>query len=330
MKKILLLLIPFIMVMAACASPTAEEQNNEEKLTVYSTVYPLQYFTERIGGELVDVKTIYPPGADEHTFEPSQKEMIAIADADLFIYLGLGLEGFVDNAKNTLKNENVTMIPAGENIHLEEAKTEDEHEGHSHEEHGEEEHDHDHAHGEDGHEHHHHGDVDPHVWIDPLYSKELAESIKNALIDKMPEEEKTLNANYEKLAAELDELNNEFTKVTNEAKNKKFIVSHAAFGYWEERYGLEQISISGLSTSSEPSQKELQKIIDDAKEHNLDYIFFEQNVSSKLTEIIQTEIGAEPLTIHNLSVLTQEDIDNEENYFTLMNKNIENLNKALN
>ncbi|NRG45409.1 zinc ABC transporter substrate-binding protein [Bacillus sp. CRN 9] len=330
MKKILLLLIPSIMVMAACASPTAEEQNNEEKLTVYSTVYPLQYFTERIGGELVDVKTIYPPGADEHTFEPSQKEMIAIADADLFIYLGLGLEGFVDNAKNTLKNENVTMIPAGENIHLEEAKTEDEHEGHSHEEHGEEEHDHDHAHGEDGHEHHHHGDVDPHVWIDPLYSKELAESIKNALIDKMPEEEKTLNANYEKLAAELDELNNEFTQVTNEAKNKKFIVSHAAFGYWEERYGLEQISISGLSTSSEPSQKELQKIIDDAKEHNLDYIFFEQNVSSKLTEIIQTEIGAEPLTIHNLSVLTQEDIDNEENYFTLMNKNIKNLNKALN
>ena len=47
-------------------------------LSVYTTVYPLQYFTERIGGEHVDVQSIYPPGADEHSFDPTQKDMIAL------------------------------------------------------------------------------------------------------------------------------------------------------------------------------------------------------------------------------------------------------------
>ncbi|MDQ0272280.1 metal ABC transporter solute-binding protein, Zn/Mn family [Cytobacillus purgationiresistens] len=325
MKKLSLLLIPFVLLLAACSSPTAEEQKTEGKLTLYTTVYPLQYFAERIGGELVETKTIYPPGADEHTYEPSQKDMIEIADADLFIYLGLGLEGFVDKAKGTLKNEKVTMIPAGENIHLNEEAHND-HDNHD-EAHEEEDEHHGHEHGDDG---HNHGDVDPHVWVDPLYAKELATSIKNSLIEAMPEEEAVFTANFDKLAAELEQLDKEFAATVNQADDKKFIVSHAAFGYWENRYDLEQISISGLNTSSEPSQKELQTIINDAKEYNLNYIFFEQNVSSKLTEIIQKEIGAEPLSIHNLAVLTEHDLKNGETYFTLMEKNIKNLDKALN
>ena len=85
-------------------------------LSVYTTVYPLQYFAERIGGEHVNVKSIYPPGADEHTFDPTQKDMIALADSDLFFYVGLGLEGFVENAEKTLKNEHVKMVATAEAI----------------------------------------------------------------------------------------------------------------------------------------------------------------------------------------------------------------------
>src|SRR5699024_164255 len=102
---------------------------------------------------------------------------------------------------------------------------------------------------------------------------------------------------------------------------------HAAFGYWEERYGIEQIAINGLSSSSEPSQKDLTKIIEQAREHNLDYIIFEQNSSNRVSEIIQDHIGAEALTIHNLAVLTYQDIENEENYHSLIGYNLEILDK---
>ena len=83
-----------IFMLAACGKQNVEnvqtgDESAIDKLSIYTTVYPLQYFTERIGGEHVDVQSIYPPGADEHTFDPTQKDMIALADSDVFFYIGL-------------------------------------------------------------------------------------------------------------------------------------------------------------------------------------------------------------------------------------------------
>jgi zinc transport system substrate-binding protein len=344
MKKLILLfaiLLPASLFLSACGNSNSTNQEKNDKLNVYTTVYPLQYFTERIAGDLVDVDTIYPPGADEHTFEPSQKDMMKLADSDLFIFIGLGLEGFVEKAKDTLENEQVSLLPAGENIHLEESgHSGEEHEeeghsdseeGHSHSEegHSEEEHS-DSEEGHDGHEGHNHGDIDPHVWLDPIYSKELAEAIKLELVRLLPDHKNELETNFEQLANELDELDEKFEKTISTAAHKEILVSHKAYGYWENRYGMEQISISGVSTSSEPSQKELENIINEAREHGLSHVFFEQNVSSKLTEIVQNELNAEALTLHNLSVLTDEDLKEKRTYFSIMEDNLKGLEKALN
>ncbi|QED49060.1 metal ABC transporter substrate-binding protein [Cytobacillus dafuensis] len=315
MKKLLLFLFIFNLILTGCTTKKESPKKNDNKLTVYTTVYPLQYFTERIGGDYVETHSIYPPGADEHTFEPTQKDMIKLADADLFIYIGLGLEGFVEKSKKTLKNEHVKLISAGDNVHLDSTAAED-----GHHEDGE-------HHEDDG---HNHGGIDPHVWIDPVYAKELAEAVKDALLEEMPEHKDEFIANYDELIKELDQLNADFEQVANHAKHKEIIVSHSAYGYWEKRYGIKQIGVSGLNTSNEPSQKQLEKIINVAKEHDLKYVFFEQNVSSKLTEIIQKEIGAEPLVLHNLSTLTDNDIKNNADYFSIMKDNLQALEKALN
>jgi len=322
MKKIFVFFLLVNLLLAGCTNKADNPLKNDGKLEIYTTVYPLKYFTEQIGGDYVQVKTIYPPGADEHTFEPTQKDMIHLADADIFVYIGLGLEGFVEKAKKTLKNENVMLVGAGENIHLD--QTANANDAANHEEDGDEHSDHE----DDG--HHHHGDIDPHVWIDPIYAKELADAIKNALIEKMPEHQEQFEENYTLLSNKLDQLNTDFERIMNESKHKEIIVSHAAFGYWEKRYGLEQISVSGLSSSNEPTQKELEKIINAAKKHQLKYVFFEQNVNSKLTEIIQKELKAEPLILHNLSVLTDDDVKNNATYFSIMDSNLQALKQALN
>ncbi len=321
MKK----LLPFLsfilltsMILTACGEDKKQADtitNDKNILTVYTTIYPLQYFTEEIGGEAVQVETIYPPGADEHTFDPSQKDMMALADADLFFYVGLGLEGFVEKAKDSLKREDVTLVSTGDQLLTAEVFAhEDDHSE-------EEETTHDHGHS--------HGDIDPHVWIDPIYAKEMANSIKEELIAQLPEKEAEFTENYAALAEKLDSLNDQFSEVIDKAKTKEIIVSHAAYGYWESRYGLEQISVSGLSTSSEPSQKDLENIIDTANKLNLNYIFFEQNVSSKITEIVQNEIDAESLVLHNLSTRTEEDIEKKRDYFTIMEDNLKALEKGL-
>ncbi|MER2029535.1 MAG: zinc ABC transporter substrate-binding protein [Solibacillus sp.] len=315
-----------ILLLAACNADetkkdTSEPQKNEDSLSVYTTVYPLQYFTEQIGGEFVDVSSIYPAGANEHSFEPTQKDMMALADADLFFYVGLGLEGFVENAQKTLANEDVKLVPTAATV------TEDQlhiSTGHTHAEH-EEHDDHEHDHGEE----HAHEEHDAHVWLSPVISQQLALTIKNELVAALPEQEAIFNSNYEQLVTELATLHSDFEAMAAATTKKTFFVSHAAFGYIAGHYGLNQVPVAGLNSQSEPSQKELTAIVDLANKEEIQYIFFEQNVSSKLTEIIQKEVNAETLTLHNLSVLTKEDIQNNEDYFTLMRKNMEVLKQAL-
>lgn len=317
MKKAFILPILFLLlgsILVGC-SEKRESTNEDGTITVYTTVYPLQYFTERIAGNLVSVESIYPPGADEHTFEPSQRDMMNIADAEMFFYIGLGLEGFVEKTKTTLKNEDVDFISVGDKLVLPENSHESEEKETKHD--------------EEGH-HHEHGDIDPHVWLDPIYAKELAIAIKDELVTKLPAEKELLEDNLQQLVSELETLHTAFQSTIEGAQHKEVIVSHAAFGYWEKRYGLKQLSISGISSAAEPSQRDLEKIVKLAKEKNLKYILFEQNVSSKLGEIIQDELGAKALSLHNLATLTEKNVQDKETYFSLMNKNIESLKIALN
>ncbi len=364
MKKLYLLLLVAVLALftAACGdkSSTSQKSDDKDTLSIYTTVYPLSYFAQRIGGDFVEVSSIYPAGANEHTFEPTQKDMMKLADANIFFYIGLGLEGFVENAKKTLANEDVTMVATADTVSDEKlaistghVHAEDEHDEHNHaateEEHDhehdhaatEEEHDHEHDHAategehdheadEHGHDEHEHGDIDPHVWLSPTISQDLALAIKNTLVEKMPAQESTFNKNYEALVKELQDLDNDFKAMADKAPNKTFFVSHAAFGYIAGQYGFTQVPIAGLNSQNEPSQKELTKIVDKANELHIHYILFEQNVSSKLAEVIQKEVGAESLVLHNLSVLTADDEKNKETYFTLMQKNIQTLEKALN
>jgi zinc transport system substrate-binding protein len=321
MKKTAFILSLFIIIstfLSGCGQEAADTNKNDDNLLqVYTTVYPLQYFAEQIGGEYVSVESIYPPGADEHTFEPSQKDMMELADADLFLYVGLGLEGFVDKAGKTLENEDVKMVPVGEELNLDEAEA-------GHEDEAADEHD---SHEEDEHGH---GDFDPHVWLDPNYANELALAIKEQLSEQVPEHKDVFEKNYAELSEQLKELDQQFAEVIGSAKRKEIIVSHSAYSYWEKRYGIEQISISGQSTTNEPTQKELKNLISHAKEENIKYVLNEQNFDSKLAKMVQGEIGAKLLTLHNLSVLTDDNIKNDETYFTLMTKNIAILEKALN
>ena len=336
MKKVLSLFLFSIVavILAACggddnATTDKETTESTNKLSIYTTVYPLQYFAERIGGEYVDVSSIYPPGANEHTFEPTQKDMMTLADADMFFYIGLGLEGFVEKAKKTLANENVKLVATADHVSEEKLHIST---GHVHAEDEED----DHGHEEDMREeasdllidHSGHGH-DSHVWLSPVISQDLAAVIKDELVVAMPEQEALFTENYEALVAELEELHAKLESMAAQTTQKTFFVSHAAFGYIAGHYGFSQVPVAGLNSQSEPSQKELTKIVDLAKKENIQYIFFEQNVSSNLTEVIQNEVGADSLILHNLSVLTTDDIKNGETYFTLMEKNMEALKTAL-
>jgi zinc transport system substrate-binding protein len=316
MKKqvaILLFLLVALFLSGCSDSQDSTAKQSDNKIDIYTTVYPLQYFAQEIGGKYVHAETVYPPGTDEHSYEPSQKDIINMTEADLFFYIGYNLEGFVTKAQPILVDEGVKTIAVGESVNLAGATTEEHHED---------------AHSVD--DSHNHGDVDPHLWLDPIYAEQMATAIKDELAKQMPDQADYFEAQYNKLNKKLETIDKKLADTIQNSKTNEIIVSHGAYGYWEKRYGLKQISVTGLTGSSEPSQKDLENIVKTAKKHNLHYVIFEQNVSSKLTKIIQNEIGAKALTLHNLSVLTDADIKAGSDYESIMKQNIETLQTALN
>ncbi|WP_261129958.1 metal ABC transporter solute-binding protein, Zn/Mn family [Bacillus sp. Marseille-Q3570] len=349
MKKIIPVLFT-VLLLTACgqSAQTSQDGAEEEKLQVMTTLFPLKDFTEKIGGEHVQVESVLPPGADAHTFEPTPKTMIKLAESDLFIYNGAGLEGFADSAVKSLKDDDVKTLEASsgidlqafnhedhdhENEHNEDHHPKDDHESHESKENSEHEHSEsegEHPEGKENKEDdHEHGDIDHHVWLDPILAIELAENIKKQLIELKPEKKEEFEKNFEKLHADLIELDQSFQKTIEAADKKEILVSHAAYGYWENRYGIEQLSVSGLSPTNEPTQKQTKKLLEESKAHGIRYILFEQNVNTKPANAIKNQLDLDILYLHNLSVLTEEDIENNEDYFSLMERNIKTLEKAL-
>ncbi|OIJ16005.1 ABC transporter substrate-binding protein [Anaerobacillus arseniciselenatis] len=313
-----------------------EEITEEEKvvLEVYTTIFPLMDFAKKIGGEYVDVESIIPVGADAHTFEPAPRTMVDVSNADLYIYNGAGIEGFADAVAEVLKTGDVKILKASEGIEFidygdghDHGHSEDDDHGHDDDGHGHSEDD-DHGHEDDGHGHDH-GDEDPHIWLDPIRAIQIAENIKNALVELLPEAAETFESNFELLQEQLEELDQKFSEMVEEVSRDTIIVSHAGYGYWEDRYGIKQVGISGISPTNEPSIRQLQETIDFANENNINYIFFEQNIPTNIAETVRNAVDAEALWLHNLEDLVQEDVDNNEDYFSLMERNIEMLRTAL-
>ncbi len=299
MKKIIILLILSSLFLASCSNSNA---TLKKQLTIYTTVFALEDFTKKIGGEYVDVQSIFPPGVDAHTYELSTKDVTNLADADAFIYVGEGMEGMVKKTVSTLKSEKVKLVATDTGIKLLDS-VQDEHDDH--------------------------GDKDTHVWLDPVLAIQIANNIKTALTELKPEAKQMFEKNFQSLETQLKNLDKKFQIVANEATNKEIIVSHAAYGYWEHRYGIKQIAIAGLSPANEPSQKELTHIIEEAKAHHVKYVLFEQNLTPKVADIVKDELGAKVLRIHNLEVVTDEDIAAKKDYFSIMNDNLTTLKEAM-
>jgi zinc transport system substrate-binding protein len=323
-KKIHLTLLAVLLVfLAACSNTNNTEENSEDKkMTIMTSLYPLYDFTSKIVGDRAEVINLVPPGAEPHDFEPTPKDMANLSKADIFIYNGGGYETYIEDVLSSIDQQDMSILNASENLDLltiEETGGEDKHEEtNDGEEAGHEE--------EAKHEEEElAGEYDPHIWLDPLRAKQIAELIKEELIKVDEDGKDVYEKNFNELASEFDALHSEYESALSDPSQKEIIVSHAAFGYLTNRYGLSQTPISGLTPSDEPSPKELLEIINFAKENGVKYIMFETLVSPKVAEMVQDKIGAEALTLNPVAGLTQKETEEGKDYFSIMRENLESL-----
>lgn len=316
MKKVLSLLfiIPlFAVILTACGNDDNKKQDG--KVTINTTVYPLQSFAEQIGGKHVDVKSIYPAGTDLHSYEPTQKDILNASKADLFVYTGDDLDPVAKKVASTIKDKN-KKLSLQDKLDKSSLLPDHHHHGEEHEGHKE-------------HEHHHHGEYDPHIWLDPKMDQTFAKEIKNTLVKKDPKHKKEYENNYKKLYKQLSDLDKDMKKVTKDKKNHTVFISHESMGYLAHRYGFKQEGIQNMN-AEDPSQKELTQIVKEIKESKAKYILYEDNVANKVTETIRKETDAKPLKFYNMESLNKDQQNDKDlSYQSLMKENIKNIDKAL-
>ena len=311
MKKILLisLILMSSLLFVACGNNEGTSNENE-KLQIVATFYPMYEFTKEVVGEEGDVSLLIPAGTEMHDYEPSAKNVAEISEADAFVYNSHELETWAENLQSN--TENTLFIEAAGQISLMEANGEDY--NHDHEEN-------DHEHEEDGHNHSH----DPHVWVDPVLAMVQVETIRDALSEQFPEKSEIFTANAEKYLAELKTLDDEFTAAFANAGNTTFVTQHSAFAYLAKQYGLRQESIAGISSEEEPTPSRLAELKHFVEDHQVTVIYFEENASSKVAETLAKETGVTLAVLNPLESLTNEQIEAGANYLSVMRDNLQAL-----
>jgi len=172
-------------------------------------------------------------------------------------------------------------------------------------------------------------DNDPHIWLDPVMAKEISHRIYDALAEADSGNKSYYEKNAADLGKEFDELDEKYKESLSAVSRKDIVTSHSALGYLAKRYGLNQISITGLSPQEEPSPRKMAELTRLCREKGIKYVFFETLASPKLSQTLAREVGAETLVFNPLEGLTEDETKAGEDYFSIMEKNLANLTKAL-
>ncbi|MGB1431290.1 MAG: metal ABC transporter solute-binding protein, Zn/Mn family [Candidatus Poseidoniaceae archaeon] len=201
----------------------------------------------------------------------------------------------------------------------------DEHGDDDHDEHGDDDHD---DHGDDDHDDH--GDeearFDPHSWLDPLAFRAQVKVVRDAMIEAFPEGEATFTANAEAYMGELVELDQGFAALS-ECTLDEVAANHNAYTYMAERYGLEFVTVHGLDPEGEPSAADIEKVIDKIEDKGIEYFFIEEYTDEDaVASIVDETNGVTVLTLYTMEMAPK---SIEDNYLTLMQKNLDNLKSGL-
>jgi len=297
--------------------------NVYSKLQVVTSANFLYEFTQTIGNEIIDVSLLVPMGVDPHDWEPTIRDTERLQRANMIIINGIGYEHWIDSL-DTSGYQGI-IVDTSDGILIDDEKHDDEKhddEKHDDEKHDDEKHD-DEKHDDEKHDDEKHGNLDPHIWLNPVYAQLQVKNIANALSNSDPENKKYYQSNAEIYITELDSLD---SKIRNDLSNCRtdFITFHNAFSYFSKEYGLTQHTIiSSNDSHGEVTPKTLENIISLAKELNIKVIFAEESTSIKTSQVIADEIGGKVL------VLSPLEITSTSNYISKMNQNLENLQEAL-
>jgi zinc/manganese transport system substrate-binding protein len=267
-RNVITLLFCALLTFLCAALWSAPSQAQSEKIRVVATFSILHDLVTQIGGERVEVTALVGPDGDAHVYAPSPADARKLAQAQLIVSNGIGLEGWMSRLIRS-SGSKALAIEASRGITPLKAK---DHHGHAHD----------------------HGDQDPHAWQDVSHIRHYVSQIRDALIQIDPSgkaayEVRTLRY-LEELALLDKDIRLQIAQIPQE--RRKVITGHNAFGYFEKAYGIDFIAPQGVSTESEASARDVARLIRLIRREKAPAVFLENISDERLIIRIGQETGA--------------------------------------
>ncbi|SFV62858.1 Zinc ABC transporter, periplasmic-binding protein ZnuA [hydrothermal vent metagenome] len=245
------------------------------KTNVIVSILPQKIFVDKIGGDKVNTTVMVETGASPHNYSPKPSQMKAVSKADIYFSIGVEFEK-IWLEKFKYQNKDLKVIDVSKNIQK---------------------------------YHDSHKELDPHIWVDPLNVKIIAQNIYNALIDEDKNSSSYYKKNLELFLKELDTLDSDIKTILEKTpKNSSFMVFHPSWGYFAKRYNLRQLPVE--IEGKEPKMKALIKLMKQAKKENVHAIFTQPEFSDKSAQIIAKNLNIKVIKASPLAPNWSENLKN--------------------
>jgi ABC-type Zn uptake system ZnuABC Zn-binding protein ZnuA len=237
---------------------SADQTSKGRALKVVATTTQVADFATNVGGDRVQVTSLFKPNVDAHDYEPSPADVEAIARADLVIENGAGLEGWLHDTI-TSSGFDGPVVDTSRGVRLRRVG----------------------------------GQPDPHIWQNPRNAEVMAANIERALAAVDPADAGVFQANLDAYTKQLQALDAEVQRQIDGLANKQLVTNHDAFGYYIDRYGLQFVGsvIPSFDTSAELSGRDIRDLVAKIKATKVKAVFSETSLPPRTAETIAREAG---------------------------------------
>ncbi|CAH2214755.1 metal ABC transporter solute-binding protein, Zn/Mn family [Tepidibacter aestuarii] len=292
MKRFLIYIVIIIglFLMSGCSNKEADDNKSSDlgtdNIKVSVAIVPEKTFVKAVGGDLLDVEVMIPPGYSPANYQPTPKQMSKLSESRIYFSIGVPTEESNIIPMIEGLNESIKVVHLDDKVRnvYPDRMFNEEHEDDS---------------GEYTHDEHDHEGRDPHIWLSPKRVKVMIDEIKNELIELDPDNKQIYEKNAMDYISKIDEVDKEIKDTLNNVSKQSFIIYHPSFGYFADDYDLNMVAIE--EEGKETTVKRLQDIIDFAKENNIKFVFYQEEFDSKQADTIAKEIGGESIQVSPLS-----------------------------
>ena len=296
-----------VLSLGACSNST----ESSKQFKVLTTFMPISLFTKAVAGNCAEVQALIPANSGPHDFQAKPADLNALRQAKVLVKNGLGMEGFLGKLIASADNKDLLVIDSSRGITTLDSPAE---EGHAEEAHS-------------SHSHSNHGEVNPHIWLDPLRAVSQVENIRDGLVKADPSCAASYRRNAATYIAKLQTLNAEISNQLNPYQGKTFVAFHDFAPYFANRYKLKADFLVDVPELN-PSPADLMRVAADVKRSQLKALLSEPQEGARSFNALAKDLGVKISVFDPMETGSVQASQNPATYFKVMRSNVADLIKA--